>query len=62
MANDLDRAYLVLLIGKRDAPVGVLSGFSKDPYYQGRIDEYCSQNALDQTDFPDLELRLTEEF
>lgn len=56
----LDRAYLSLLVDKRDVSV---VGFTAEraahsAYYQGRIDEYCAQNAIDQADAPDLDLQL----
>jgi hypothetical protein len=62
--DPLDREYLTELIAKRenvDDPErsGILiDRLMRRAYYQGRIDEYCSQNAIDREDAPDLDLRL----
>ena len=55
MLDPLDHDYRADLIRKRDE--GDI--FVIDAYFQGRIDEYCSQNAIDQID-SSLDLRLSE--
>lgn len=65
----LNRFYLGLLVSKRDASEipastlaashGALTAISA--YYQGRIDEFCAQNAISPEDAPDLDLKLNEE-
>lgn len=42
----MDRDYLKGLVEQRDDAVTV----DQARYLQGRIDEYCAQNALDQSD------------
>lgn len=50
--DPLDRDYLKELVVERDRVQGAYCG-----YVQGRIDEYCAQNAIDQSD-TDLPLTL----
>lgn len=58
----INRFYLGLLVSRRDEPPSLNP--TVDPvaaYYQGRIDEFCAQNAISPEDAPDLDLKLNEE-
>lgn len=67
--DEMDRNYLEGLVMARNQGVNAERGhdipiFGRSAadgnrcYHQGRIDEYCAQNALGQDDAPDLDLRL----
>lgn len=54
--TDINKAYLAKLIKQR-ARAG--RAYTRRAYLQGRIDEFCSQNAISQSDYPKLDLRLS---
>lgn len=53
--DNMDEAYLKSLIKKRKRNE---KAYAVRNYLQGRIDEFCAQNAIVQTDYPKLDLRL----
>lgn len=55
--DPLDHERLESLVTERDAAANEAS--CRDAYLQGRIDEYCGQNAIDQSDTT-LDLKLGE--
>lgn len=54
--TDSNKAYLVKLIKQR-GKAG--RAYTRRAYLQGRIDEFCAQNAIHQSDYPRLDLRLS---
>lgn len=62
--EDLNEQYLLQLVKSREFFLREGDGHTAEvaaSYLQGRIDEYCSQNAIDQEDFPDIDLKLPPE-
>lgn len=53
----INRNYLTACIKQREISDNT---DEERAYVQGRIDEFCAQNAINQEDAPGLDLRLTE--
>ena len=57
MIDQIDYDYLQSLVKHRDEAQAAANAAMMAGYWQGRIREYCAQNAVEQSDVQELDLK-----